>query len=304
MFKIKHLLKAPQSYLPLGFILIITLMIVTNIFTVSQMKIGTQSMNNTIEQQHNKHELLEEMYSASIKRSYIFYKMMIADDAFVIDELYMDLNKLAARFTHAREKFQEQEHQPEVIRFISEQSALIRKNVPLQLKVVEHLMDGEKEAALELLNQEILPRQDAILELIHDMGEFHNEWARQAYISGKLMNSKVIAITVLFAIFTILLSILLSFFIIRKQKKNEHKLAYMASTDVLTELPNRSNFIKSIQDSIKNKPASRFAIIFFDIDYFKSINDNYGHHSSSLNCPPLSVHYTRISRSANCVDFA
>lgn len=277
MFKIKHLLKSPQSYLSVGFILIIALMIVTNIFTVSQMKSGNRLMNNTLEQQQHNHELLETMYMASVKRSYLFYKMMIADDVFEVDELYMELNELASIFTHAREHFQELEHQPELMRLFSEQTKLIRLNVPLQLKAVEHLMQEEKEQALKLLSEEILPRQDAILQLSDKMGAFQNNLAQQAFRSNKLANSKVFAITILFAISSIILSILLSFYIVNKQRQNEHKLAYMASTDVLTELPNRANFIKSIEESIKNKPASRFAIIFFDIDYFKSINDNYGH---------------------------
>ena len=75
----------------------------------------------------------------------------------------------------------------------------------------------------------------------------------------------------------VIMSIFLTFFILKNQKIANRKLAYQASTDMLTLLPNRSRQIENIQEQISNKPDSIFAIIFIDIDYFKIINDNYGH---------------------------
>ena len=63
----------------------------------------------------------------------------------------------------------------------------------------------------------------------------------------------------------------------RKQRKSDSDLSFLANTDTLTKLPNRSNFITNINHAINNEKQCCFAIIFFDIDYFKSINDNYSH---------------------------
>ena len=78
-------------------------------------------------------------------------------------------------------------------------------------------------------------------------------------------------------IVAVIMTILLTYFIIKNQKIANRKLVYQANTDMLTLLPNRSRQLENIQDQITNKPDSTFVVAFIDIDYFKVINDNYGH---------------------------
>lgn len=63
------------------------------------------------------------------------------------------------------------------------------------------------------------------------------------------------------------------------RKKNEEKIAWLAKYDALTEIPNRGSFLMSLEEEIKNslREQKKFAIMLFDIDRFKTINDRYGH---------------------------
>jgi diguanylate cyclase (GGDEF)-like protein len=58
------------------------------------------------------------------------------------------------------------------------------------------------------------------------------------------------------------------------------KYEEMAQLDPLTRLPNRSSFEAKMLDEftrIERYDSEPFSLIFFDIDHFKSVNDNYGH---------------------------
>lgn len=59
---------------------------------------------------------------------------------------------------------------------------------------------------------------------------------------------------------------------------NYHTLKNLAHTDELTQLCNRRHFVHVAQKSIRvwPRPAS-CCLLMFDVDYFKKINDDYGH---------------------------
>ena len=65
---------------------------------------------------------------------------------------------------------------------------------------------------------------------------------------------------------------------ITDNKKNEEKIQYLANYDSLTNLPNRRMLISECDRRInQTSEGDQGYILFFDIDGFKLINDNYGH---------------------------
>jgi diguanylate cyclase (GGDEF)-like protein len=75
---------------------------------------------------------------------------------------------------------------------------------------------------------------------------------------------------------------------VTEQKENENKLKQLnellerrATTDMLTGTYNRLRFNEFLDrqiSEVKRYPHP-FALIMFDVDYFKKINDTYGHHA-------------------------
>ncbi|MDR3645313.1 MAG: GGDEF domain-containing protein, partial [Clostridia bacterium] len=68
---------------------------------------------------------------------------------------------------------------------------------------------------------------------------------------------------------------------ISERKNLEARLVYLANYDFITDIPNRSyvigNFKQLSEDALANK--KHLAVISFDIDKFKLVNDTYGHQS-------------------------
>jgi diguanylate cyclase (GGDEF)-like protein/PAS domain S-box-containing protein len=66
---------------------------------------------------------------------------------------------------------------------------------------------------------------------------------------------------------------------ITERKEAESKIAYMASHDALTDLPNRAAFERRLALAIESIGESRqkFALMCMDLDRFKEVNDVFGH---------------------------
>lgn len=67
---------------------------------------------------------------------------------------------------------------------------------------------------------------------------------------------------------------------IAKRKETENQLIHRALHDPLTGLPNRVLFIDRLQQALrrfKRNNELRFAVLYFDLDRFKFVNDSLGH---------------------------
>jgi len=67
---------------------------------------------------------------------------------------------------------------------------------------------------------------------------------------------------------------------IQERKRAQDQLLYLALHDPLTNLPNRTSFLETVQRALARaqaQPGYRFAVLFLDCDRFKTINDSLGH---------------------------
>ena len=65
-----------------------------------------------------------------------------------------------------------------------------------------------------------------------------------------------------------------------REKELVNKLHIQATTDQLTGIYNRRVIFEALDEAMENSKQSKdrqFATIMFDIDFFKQVNDNYGH---------------------------
>jgi diguanylate cyclase (GGDEF)-like protein/PAS domain S-box-containing protein len=63
------------------------------------------------------------------------------------------------------------------------------------------------------------------------------------------------------------------------RKSEEQQMRYQAHHDVLTGLPNRLLFADRLQQAVRaaHRERTALAVLYFDLDKFKPVNDTYGH---------------------------
>lgn len=64
-----------------------------------------------------------------------------------------------------------------------------------------------------------------------------------------------------------------------EQRERDDRLRWLAAHDVLTELPNRGRFQELLLAAMRETDArgGRMALMLFDLDHFKAVNDGFGH---------------------------
>lgn len=90
---------------------------------------------------------------------------------------------------------------------------------------------------------------------------------------------------------------------ITKDEKVRQRLYQLAYFDGVTELPNRHLFMDRLEQQIKHarRDQSSFALMFLDLDRFKSINDTMGHSIGDLLLSQVSNRLRELVRSVDTV---
>lgn len=68
---------------------------------------------------------------------------------------------------------------------------------------------------------------------------------------------------------------------ISERKKSEEKIKYLANYDALTDIPNRGFLMQQFNKTLElaKRTKSNFAVMLFDVDKFKLVNDIHGHNA-------------------------
>ncbi|HEY5556005.1 diguanylate cyclase domain-containing protein [Acetobacterium sp.] len=80
----------------------------------------------------------------------------------------------------------------------------------------------------------------------------------------------------------------------------EDQIRHFIYYDALTELFNRKKMLEDLESLLDDK-NEKFAVLFIDLDHFKSVNDHYGHEAGDLILKMVAVRLKSIIRSTDTI---
>jgi diguanylate cyclase (GGDEF)-like protein len=63
----------------------------------------------------------------------------------------------------------------------------------------------------------------------------------------------------------------------RQLRESRRRLRWLANIDALTQVPNRRHFVELAARALSRPGAGACALVVFDVDHFKAVNDVHGH---------------------------
>lgn len=115
-------------------------------------------------------------------------------------------------------------------------------------------------------------------------------------------NSFMISLLIIFGLMFLGLNLALSAMVIEPMARLNRRLETLATTDFLTDLVNRRRFFERLATEMADARVhgTSLSVVMFDLDFFKRINDTFGHDSGDRVLKHTAVRVRELLRSSDC----
>jgi len=277
-----------------AFIALIALIFGLAINSLLQLQtLGTQ-IHTVVEYHNRKIDLITQTQVSSHLRTDSLFRMVLAEDPFERDQLFLEYNRAGFLVGSGRNALRQMGFTLEEARAFNRQSRLITVIESTQDRVVDLLQAGNEADAHQLFVEIAIPIQKAFNLQLADMRNVYHQANLIAQQQAQQTYQRAFLLTLIFGIAATVLAFLIAWRTLKKvsdnsQQIHEHVVALEdsraalrqeATHDPLTGLANRRLFYDRLQQAIRHahRYGGKVGILYVDLDRFKEINDQHGHH--------------------------
>ena len=255
--------------------------------------LGTQ-MRTVVENHNRKIDLITQTQVAAHLRTDNLLRMVLAEDPFERDAHFMEFNRAGFLVGSGRNALRQLGFTPAEQRSFDAQTRLVNDIQALQERVID-LLNAERGAeARRLLKHEVIPIQETFNRQLASMRDLYQQANLAATRQAEHTYQRTFLLTLTFGVAAIALSLLIAWLTLRKiglksiliseqmmeLERSRAALHEEATHDALTGLANRRLFYDRLRQAIRHahRYGGKVGILYVDLDHFKEINDNHGHH--------------------------
>ena len=212
--KLTHSPANTKRILYFGLLIILGIMAVLSFTTITILNSAEDRIQTIVQDHNEKTQFIVSMRTAARERTISLKKMLILRNPLEVSEEMENFTLIASDFLNAREKLLAKKQTPQEEQLINKLFKLVAKNGKLQLDTARLIENEEyNEARLKLLN-EVIPIQDTVFDFMSEMIEIQKKATQEAIDEGKKESSRVIRFLLSFGLATILITAVISYYII------------------------------------------------------------------------------------------
>lgn len=262
--------------------------------SLMQLRTLGNQIRTVVEHHNRKIDLITQTQVAAHIRTDSLFRMALTDDPFERDVYFLDYNRAGFLVGSGRSALRQMGFTPDEQLNFDAQTQLVNSIQTVQERVVD-LLNSEREAdARRLLVLEAIPIQEAFNQQLADMRNLYQRANLSAQQKAQQTYQRTLLLNLAFGIAAVLLALLIAWRTLRnirlksqqiheqvlELERSRAALQQEATHDPLTGLANRRLFYDRLQQAIRHahRYGGKLGIMFVDMNRFKDINDQYGHH--------------------------
>lgn len=259
-----------------------------------QLRALGQQLTVVVERHNHKIDVITQTQVAAHIRTDNLFRMVLADDPFVRDDHFLRFNHAGFLVGSGRNALRELGFSPAEQRNFDAQTQLIRRIQSVQEYVIDLLHAGNDKMARQVLVHQAIPLQEQFNQELAAMRAAYQRANLIAQEQAKQTYRHALLLTLIFGLAAITLALLIAWYTTRKitlksrqvrtqmaeLEQSRAALREEATHDPLTGLANRRLFYDRLQHAIRHamRYGGKVGILYLDMDRFKDINDQHGHH--------------------------